>query len=417
MTGQSKKLIFQGKAFNAVRRIHHVFLERYEDGRANYWLKKQKKKNTGEPIHVAFIVQMPEIWDKEEPVYSAMSVDPRFSVSMLVVPAYNQIHKTIETEYGDNYFLNMYPEAIRTYENGRWQALGKEYDYVFYQRPYDQFLPIGLQSRNVVKLAKCCYIPYGYTGADVFNEGSTNKEFFRNLYFGFAESAYMARVFERRYQGKKGRELHKIAFLGFPSLVPYFDLKPTNEYRRILWTPRWSYAPKAGGSHFLEYKDSILNLKNQSPELTLTFRPHPLLFGELISTSRMSDREIEDYLKQLSQNNIAYDNGHPIYETIQNTDILITDYSSIIIQFFITGKPIVFCESDIVLYDDFKMLSDGMYVVHNEEELITTVQMLVEGEDPLYMKRQKIIDRLSEEHKDATDNIIETIYKDYCDCC
>ena len=66
MTGQSKKLIFQGKAFNAVRRIHHVFLERYEDGRANYWLKKQKKKNTGEPIHVAFIVQMPEIWDKEE---------------------------------------------------------------------------------------------------------------------------------------------------------------------------------------------------------------------------------------------------------------------------------------------------------------------------------------------------------------
>ena len=63
------------------------------------------------------------------------------------------------------------------------------------------------------------------------------------------------------------------------------------------------------------------------------------------------------------------------------------------------------------------MLSEGMYVVHNEEELITTVQMLVEGEDPLYMKRQKIIDRLSEEHKDATDNIIETIYKDYCDCC
>ena len=68
MTGQSKKLIFQGKAFNAVRRIHHVFLERYEDGRANYWLKKQKKKNTGEPIHVAFIVQMTEIWDKEDSI-------------------------------------------------------------------------------------------------------------------------------------------------------------------------------------------------------------------------------------------------------------------------------------------------------------------------------------------------------------
>ena len=419
MAVKGKKRILQGFPFNSVRQARHYFLEWYEDSRANYWLKRQSKKknNPNTPIQVAFVVQMPEIWDKEEPVYSAMSGDPRFSVSVLVVPPYNQISKTIETDYKNNYFLKAYPEAVRAYENGSWQALDKNYDYVFYQRPYDLYLPLPLQSRTVVKQAKCCYIPYGYTGADVFNEGSTNKAFFRNLYFGFAESAYMAKVFNNRYQDNKERELHKIAFLGFPALIPYFDFEPTSEYRKILWTPRWSYTPKIGGSHFLEYKDTIISLKKQSQELIITFRPHPLLFGEMISCSRMSEQEVNAYLEQLSQNNIVYDKGHPIYETLQKTDILITDYSSIVIQFFVTGRPIIFCESDIVLNDDFNMLSEGMYVVHNKAELIAAVQKLSNGEDPLCIKRQKIIAKLLEEHKDATNKIIEAIYKDYLDGC
>ena len=419
LENKRKGLILKSFRLDTFRKILHQSYGMYKDVRADYYLKIQikKKNNLNDLIRVAFVVQMPEIWDKEEPVYSAMSEDPRFSVSVIVVPPYDQVAKKVSTDYRSNYFLRTYPGAIMAYQNGSWNVLEKDLDYVFYQRPYDHYLPIPLQSRTVVRLAKCCYIPYGYTGSDAFIEGSTNKTFFRNLYFGFAESAYMAEIFRKRYHGDRQQALHKIRFCGFPALIPYFDLKPTNVYHRILWTPRWSYAPKTGGSHFLEYKDIFLQLKKMMPALQLTFRPHPLLFGKMISSCLMSEKEIDAFLEQLSLDGIAYDNGDPIYETLQNTDILVTDYSSIIIQFFVTGRPIVFCESDIVLNDDFKMLSEGMYVVHNEEELLATVQKLVNGEDPLCVKRQKIIDKLFKEHQNATEKIIETIYQDYCDGC
>lgn len=404
---------------NAVRHVFHETKERYEDLRSAYYLKKnsEKKNDPNRQIRVAFIVQMSEIWDKEEPVYSAMKEDPRFSVTMIVVPPYDQVYQRIEADYGNNFFLINYPEAIKAYQNGKWLKIDDENDYVFFQRPYDQYLPKHLRSQALVKLTKCCYIPYGYTGSDIFNEGSTDKTFFRNLYLGCAESAHMAQVFKKRYRVKEERTLHKICFCGFPALTPYFNLKPTNEFRRILWTPRWSYAPKLGGSHFLEYKETIINLKKQSSGLEVTFRPHPLLFGEMISNALMSKQKIDIYLGQLEQNGIVYDTGCPIYETLRNTDILITDYSSIIIQFFITGRPIVYCESDIVLNDDFNRLTEGMYVVRNEEELISAVKSLSNGIDPLCMRRQKIIAELLKEHEDATSRIIETVLKDYQDNC
>lgn len=419
MIVRRKELRMQGHYLNSIQRKLHELVGVYKDIRADYYLKKQikKKNNPNHSIQVAFIVQMPEIWDKEEPVYAAMSEDPRFSVSIIVVPPYNQESKLTETGYENNYFLEKYPGAIKAYQNGRWHAPDKSYDYVFYQRPYDHYLPVPLQSRTVVKLAKCCYIPYGYTGSDAFNEGSTNKTFFRNLYFGFAESAHMARVFKKRYRSGKEKGLHKICFCGFPALAPYFALKPTNEYQRILWTPRWSYAPKIGGSHFLEYKNTIITLKKQTQKLEIKFRPHPLLFGEILSSSKMSRQEVDIYLKKLAQNDIEYDRGQPIFETLQNTDVLITDYSSIIIQFFVTGRPIVFCESDIILNDDFVELLEGMYVAHNEEELIEIVRNLSNGIDPLAKKRKKIISMLFEEHKNATQKIIETVYRDFQDGC
>ena len=417
---------FEGKNYQqkealqkAVRHLLRESKEQYEDLRSNHYLKMvtKEKKDLKKQVNIAFIVQMSEIWDKEEPVYAAIKEDPRFSATMIVVPPYDQINQSVETDYTNNYFLANYPEAIKAYQNNSWIAIDNHYDYVFYQRPYDHYLPMPLRSRTAVKVTKCCYIPYGYTGSDAFNGGSTNRIFFRNLYLGFPESAHMAQAFKKRYRGKEARSLHKICFCGFPALTPYFNLKPTNECRRILWTPRWSYAPQIGGSHFLEYKETIINFKKESPEVGVTFRPHPLLFGEMVSSALMSKQEVNVFLEYIAKNGITYDNGCPIFETLQNTDILITDYSSVIIQFFLTGRPIVYCESDIVLNDDFKRLAEGMYIVHNEEELIVAMKSLSKGIDPLRARRQKIIAELRKEHEDATSRIIETVLKDYQDSC
>ncbi len=48
---------------------------------------KRNKKN--QQIKVGFIVQMPEIWDKEAPLFEAMVDDGRFDACLIIVPHYD----------------------------------------------------------------------------------------------------------------------------------------------------------------------------------------------------------------------------------------------------------------------------------------------------------------------------------------
>ena len=397
-----------------VRRVLRYPLSLYEDYRAVYYLEKnqKKKRKVDSVIRVAFLVQMPEVWDKEEPVYDALKNNPKFVTKLIGVPAYNAVKKAIERKYEDNYFLKKYPDAVRAYSNGSWLDLKNKFDYIFYQRPYDHYLPKEYQSRNLVKYAKCCYIPYGFCGSDNFDETLTGKSFFRNIYFAFLESAYYSTLLSKKFN--TSQQFHNFKNIGYPALTPYFSIVPTKTYKRVLWTPRWSYDPKIGGSHFYEYKDIILKLKDMYPNIELTFRPHPLLFEELIVKSMMNKKEIDEYLLILKHKDVKYDSGAPIFNTFNNTDILITDYSSIIIQFFITGRPIIYCDSkNIPLNETYLKLAEGMYIARSDEDILKFMNELQKGNDFLFDKRKQIIQTYLKQHVNATQNIVKYIEEDF----
>lgn len=376
-------------------------------------LRKQNltKGNTARPVRVGFLVQMPEIWDKEEPVYRQMLSDQRFDVSLVVVPPFDRVRDKVGTTYENNYFLKEYKEAITAYQGRGWIDLHDRFDYIFFQRPYDEYLPEELQSRNVVKYAKCCYIPYAFSGADVFNGGNTNKRFFRNFYFSFPESEYMTQLLKKEFSPND--RLHHFEYLGYPALAPYYDIGNSRQSRNILWTPRWSYDPKIGGSTFLENKDAILQIQEMYPGDRITFRPHPLMFGELELKKRMTREEIISFQQAIAAAGIIYDTGDPIVSAIRDADILITDYSSIIIQYFITGKPVIYCEGGIKLNSVFEAMSEGFYIARDKDDIIKYINMLKNGNDELADKRKQIIADHLEGHRTAAKKITERIYSDY----
>lgn len=372
------------------------------------WNKISVKKM---PIRVAFIAQMTEIWDKEEAVFEYMKKDSRFDVTILAVPPYDMINKTVTYDYSDNYFLSTYPiHAVKAFQNGKWIDLKDQYDYVFFQRPYDSYLPEQLRSRNVSKYSKCCYIPYGFSGSVNFNEGNTNRRFFRNMYFCFVETQYMANLLKKKFPLSKN--LRHFECLGYPALIPYFSMHNKRLYNSVLWTPRWSFDKKIGGSTFLENKDILLKLSNNENKGKLVFRPHPLLFGELISKGIMSQDEIDNYKNKMDSAGIIYDSGTPILKAIEDADILITDFSSIIIQFFLTGKPLIYCDGGLILNEFFMELSDGFYIAHNETEVIKYVELLLSGNDYKYQIRQEIIKKYTDLHISSTEKIVERIVLD-----
>ena len=378
--------------------------------------KVRKKKHTNSKIKVAFIAQMSEIWDKESPIYETMLSDPAFDPFLIAVPpCYNPENSTTNTEYGEsNYFLEKYPECVRAYDNGGWISLKDfNFDYAFLQRPYDHYLPDGFRSSDLVHFTKVCYIPYGFVGADVFNGGNSDKTFFRNIYFSFLESEDMVEVLSKKFRTRTERENHKILNAGYPALIPYFTFDKTGNLHTLMWTPRWSFDPVIGGSNFLNYKDCFIDAVKMHPEFKFVFRPHPLMFGEILNKGFMTQLEIDDYIDSLETLGVVYDKNTPLVESLNNVDALITDFSTIIIQFFLTGRPIIYCESCIELNKTYQKMKKGMYVVKSKEDFVNSVTNLSCKGDSLKAIRDEIISDGFGQHLDSINTIINAIKKDY----
>jgi len=392
-----------------IRYLGRPFIEQCRDIRSEYYLKKNSspKYNKNRPIRVAFIVQMAEIWDKQKSVYENMRGDSRFETKLIVVPPFDFVEKKVRTDYFNNYFLENYSNALKAYSDGNWIKIGKEIDYVFYQRPYDEYLPKTLRSDSVVKSAKCCYIPYAMWPLREMLCGY-NRRFFRNIYFAFIDSEENALTL-LRYGNYKGR----ILFRGFPELENIKQSTIINTVKNVLWAPRWSYSDNVGGSHFFEYKDEILRLKEYYDDINLTIRPHPLAFDNYISQGLMTIEEKEMYLESVEKSKAIIDKNANIEDTFKSTDVLITDISSIIFHFFLSGKPIIYCKANVEVSASFAAIQKGLYIADNWEDVLACYKKLYAGQDPLKSVRIEIGEKIKEKNLNATYNIVNTIVSDY----
>ncbi len=401
-----------------IRRAAHVAKSKYLDIITISKLKQlaQPQKKTDRKIKVVFIVQLLEIWDKQCDIFEEMRRRSDIDVKLLVVPKFDFVKKQIVNDYTDNYFLKTYPqEAVRALdENGKCLDVRTLHpDYLFYPRPYDHYLPFELRGPQMVGDVKCCYVPYGYLLSDSFIHECTDKAFFRNMYLAFLESDAILKIMKQKNAATVKKGLQHFVNYGYPSLAPFCKIQPRDEIKTVLWTPRWSYDARIGGSHFFEYKDTFLKLSEKYPDVRFMFRPHPLMFEEFVHGGRMTQEEVDIFLKQLEERGVYYDKGTMLQETAKQVDLLITDFSSIVISMFCTRKPIVYCNSQIPMNIISEEMKNAMYNVDNEQQLEENVSALLEGKDVLKEKRFEIVANEEKMHLHAAEKIVNAIAEDF----
>lgn len=400
------------------RKLIVKILNVYQNRRSSYYLRRtsQKTQDSNKSMKIAFIVFEPETWDKLEPVYLELKKRKNTVVDLLIVPSFDQELK-LTTHYGKelDFFKKIDEGAIQTCDNnGKYIDIRNEkYDYVFYQDPYNQHMPKELRSDYVVKFSKICYIPYGYSGASVFNNGNTNISFFRNIYWGFIDIPEVANILYNQHKNNCLKGYQHFEVLGYPVFDKYYKMKWNGEIKSILWTPRWSYAPGIGGSHFIEYKDAFVKLKDDYPNHNFGIRPHPMMFANLINEGRLSEKEKFSYIENLDDKKISISSRKSLYEEFEETDVLITDYSSIIPMFFLTKKPIIYCPADITLNSEYKRIAEGMYIAENWDEVKKYMNEILNGNDYLKEKRIEIAEELMVNHENASVKIVDTLFADY----
>lgn len=122
------------------------------------------------------------------------------------------------------------------------------------------------------------------------------------------------------------------------------------------------------------------------------FRPHPQAFLNWVATGELSENELAQYKEAFNElPNAKIDDTKEYLTTFYSSDCMVTDISSIVAEYFLTGKPIIYCHKKDCFNDFSRKLSEGFYWVKNWNELEKTLEMLKSGSDPLNEKRQKLI--------------------------
>ena len=127
------------------------------------------------------------------------------------------------------------------------------------------------------------------------------------------------------------------------------------------------------------------------------FRPHPLALDNFLKTGEMTREQVQSFHDQIQAlPNVSLDCQKEYFSTMWGASVLVTDISGIMPEYFVTGKPMIYCASNMPLTPSphTETMLEGCYTVYNREELFACLEQLAAGVDPLAQKRQEIAEKL-----------------------
>lgn len=411
-------------SYKIIKKIRYGILGYCHYGISLYYIQKNKKRiqkkiNNKDAINVVFVVQYIPGWNKLKPIYLKMKRDMRFNPTIVCVPLNIQNHKIMDDNKNDTYeyFINHNYEVINALDKDGWYDLKQlSPDYLFHSRPYNSFMPKCYTSKKIVKYALICNVLYGLSLTEGIEPVLLNKDYFRDCFCYYALDTNEKKYYDRRFflGVKLGiQKCFNYGGIGIEQMISAREEKKKNGFRKtVIWTPRWSTDDKIGGSNFFNYKETIIKLVEIHKDCLFIIRPHPLMFKNFVSTGEMSVEEVNKF-KQFCYNtiNVELDEKKEYFETFWQSDLLITDGSAIVPEYFSTGKPIIFCQSKISetntkFYND---IIDRCYEVYNEKDLIGYFDQLLEEKDVKFKSRIELIDKTLNNYKNNSEKIIKSL--------
>ncbi len=366
------------------------------------------KKRNSKPINVLFVCHEPSLWRMFDSLYQALDDDQGFCSSIITLPYKHASDSAVAIRDGGmSEFLDEKGiPYITGYDStsGKWRRIEEFHpDYLFFQTPYGLF-PRKWSVEHISLHAKICYIPYGTTlFCGAVEEVVHPASFFKYVDIIFKESEFVEKQFVKKFENYTWFDSRAVRVGGHPKLDGLFDgLEVTGKVwprggepsiQRILWTPRWTTSE--GACHFFDYKNFFYEFCNAHQKVDFTFRPHPLCLKNFVSNKEMTEEEVAQMRDQyMASPNMVVDEGGDYRDTFLSCDILISDLSSMMLEYLGTGKPIIYTHRVDLFNDLGRELSKGIYWVHDQDELHNTLEMLLGGSDSLYPIRQGLIKSL-----------------------
>ncbi|MBC9245736.1 CDP-glycerol glycerophosphotransferase family protein [Paracoccus sp. 11-3] len=367
-------------------------------------VRRSPLRNPNEAIRVVFYFPHVTQTDNLTPLFETMHTDPRFE-PMILCSRYDG------TAQADAYpfFAAKYPAAAgyKVIDGGAHVNFAPSFyeldaDLVFFHTPYslNAPLPFYLRADFATRHCRVAHVTYGYPllSLDTKSYHVYAGDHVKLCDFVFAESPVCVEPYGRHLQKDR------IRVTGYTKLDEFrrhlvnrpFEEKAADLATRldVMWTPHWQLPGDSKGdtetSNFLRYYQTMLRVAAR-PDITLHVRPHPLLRLRANAMGIMAFRKYDAVMEQFRAAGAKLypaEEGVSYIPALMQADVLISDFSSLVAEYTITDRPIIFCRTDDVWNNEKWIGAFGRQLIENCCYVVDDETMLESALDTILSTRK-----------------------------
>jgi len=403
-------------------------LKRYRQVQENYSAKIELLQQTYKEqrkLKAIFLVIFGSVFPTE-PIFARMLQDEQFDPYIMVIPdmqrssahlrkTYTSTYEELRQKYGDRVIHGFDLEADAAIEPG------DSYQLAFFNNPYSRMAHryhhvTYFLNKNVLTF----YADYGFVALK-YARNIMGTDFY-NLIWKVCLDSDLDYIDVKKYAPLQGENTVVTGYLKMDRLrdVPVYQ----RDRKRIIISPHHTVLgwKSLDISNFLTYSEFFIELPKKYPQIDFVFRPHPLLFSNLVENYIWTQDEVDNYLARMLENsNIKYDASGDYFELFANSDGIIHDCGSFIGEYLFTEKP---CCYMLKSKKEIKKICSSMglkcmqqyYKAFSEVDILKFLDdVIINGIDPLKKSREEFSrEVLKFNYPYATDKVLQLIKATLC---
>ena len=383
----------------------------------------RKRVQEGNKIRVSFLVPS-EAMFPSRPLFTAMCGDPIFDARIVVIPKDNLSEAlpdmttcidTLKKELPGATVLSSHTDD----EVIPWLDISGDSDIVVYNSPYSNshffYNPLFSVGRNFLPI----HVNYGYYRS-IYDRHIMMTDNYAYFWKALFENEDTLEEY-RQHSVLKGANA---LLTGYCKMDDYVKKLPRQTgWKCIMLAPHHSVEGGMnrilGLSNFQRYADLFLSLPKRYPGIDFIFRPHPALFRVLARENVWGEKKTHAWYEGMrSQPNVRWSEGTDYLQDFADSDAIIQDCGSFLVEYFYTGKPCCYLlKSPNDIKKKFTPFGADClaycYVAYDEKAILSFIDTtVVGGDDPLGESRERFSrERVMLNYPNASDVALDEIKK------
>lgn len=331
---------------------------------------------------IVFFAELGQKWDSMNSVYEAFKKRIDCEVRVVLTPIFREVHSEGKVERDIIYEDYLTPMGIEYIPYKKYNLEKDTPDMAFISNPYESVTLPQFWPENIAKHTKLVYLPY-YTGMKI------NQEDIQvNCEFPIAKYAWKIIA-----QSQKMKDIHKkfapqkgdnVLVTGLPKWDEIFKINKKSIDKELSWKKKldgrkvflWNshYSIGSHTSTLLEYGKEVIELFSNRQDVALIWRPHPMtetIFRLYLLKYKPLWRELKDKVE--ISDNMILDTNSSFKSAFYYSDALISDYSSVIPEYMMTKKPILWTKK--LNTNEFFVNADWLIRIESLEQSYSIIEI------------------------------------------